>query len=353
MEEDVTVPEIVSWETTYACPLRCIHCFTDSGRRPARQAPLAVMRRIAERIAAARPRTVELAGGEPLLVDGILEIAGYLASRGIEVGLFTSGFGLDEALADEVARVFHRVHVSVDAGTAELHDRVRGRSSSFAAATAALERLAAAKRSGRARDGFAFGIDATLLRSTLASADELCAEVAHRFDGLAFVALAPAVPSGLASRAGVAEHELLDFDETACFRDADTVRRWERMLPAGVQLWASDNEALLMRPGTPPDHPVMNLMSLESDGAVRALPMYLGTVGNVLETDVAELWARAIARRSDEFVRAELARVATVRDWAAAARAIDRRFGAPPDLQRIDARKPFLVAPERHPSRPV
>jgi pyruvate-formate lyase-activating enzyme len=336
-------PEIVSWEVTYACPLRCFHCFTDSGRRPARQAPLEVMWRIAERIAEAHPRTVELAGGEPLLVEGILEIAGFLRSKGVEVGLFTSGFGVDAPLAEQIARVFNRVHVSVDAGTAELHDRVRGRQASFEAAMTALEQLSVAIRAGRARDGFAMGIDATLVRSTLASADTLCASVAHRFEGLSFVALAPAIPSGLASREGVAETELLDFHETARFRDPETVRRWEGMLPAGVQLWVSDNEALLMRPGTPADHPVMNLMSVQSDGAVRAMPPYVGTIGSILDTEVAELWARSIARRTDEFVQAELARVATVRDWAAAARAIDRRFAARSDLQRIDARKPFLA----------
>ena len=35
-----SLPSVVLWEITYACPLRCTHCYTESGRRPSRQLSL-------------------------------------------------------------------------------------------------------------------------------------------------------------------------------------------------------------------------------------------------------------------------------------------------------------------------
>ncbi|OLZ64220.1 hypothetical protein AV521_36125 [Streptomyces sp. IMTB 2501] len=54
------------WDTTYACPLRCSHCYNESGRRPARQLSPADMLRVAGALIDFGPRVVALSGADPL-----------------------------------------------------------------------------------------------------------------------------------------------------------------------------------------------------------------------------------------------------------------------------------------------
>ncbi|MGH1552365.1 radical SAM protein [Streptomyces sp. L7] len=87
-----STPESVIWDTTYACPLRCIHCYSESGRRPARQLGHEDMLRVTDAFISMGPRVVALAGGEPLLVKGIFEIADRLVRAGVKAVLYTGGW---------------------------------------------------------------------------------------------------------------------------------------------------------------------------------------------------------------------------------------------------------------------
>lgn len=79
----------VNWDLTYACPLRCEHCYSESGRRPSRQLGLAEQLRIAEQIIKMRPQSVQFSSREPLIVPGVFELAKHLVSRGVRVHLYT------------------------------------------------------------------------------------------------------------------------------------------------------------------------------------------------------------------------------------------------------------------------
>ncbi|MFD0891348.1 radical SAM protein, partial [Streptosporangium algeriense] len=72
-------PTDVIWDVTYACPLRCQHCYSESGRRPARQLDHDDMLTVAGAIASLRPTAMEFAGGEPLLVRGLFDVAARIA----------------------------------------------------------------------------------------------------------------------------------------------------------------------------------------------------------------------------------------------------------------------------------
>src|SRR5262245_27039594 len=125
------LPAFVNWDITYACPLRCSHCYSEAGRRPSRQLPLQEMLRLADVLVSLRPKCVAISGGEPLLVSGLREVVERLAAGRVTTGLYTSGFGVDEANAAWIGRLFSAVHVSVDGADAETHDFIRGRKGSF------------------------------------------------------------------------------------------------------------------------------------------------------------------------------------------------------------------------------
>ncbi|WP_424530278.1 radical SAM protein [Sphaerisporangium viridialbum] len=339
-------PTDVIWDVTYACPLRCSHCYSESGRRAARQLGHGEMLEVADAIVSLGPRSVEFAGGEPLLVKGIHEVAERIARAGIEVNLYTSGWTFTREMAGEITRAFSRITVSVDGATAEVHDRVRGRAGSFGRAMDTLAVLDAVSRRRVASGAptLEFGIDCAVIRSNLHQLEEFCSEIAPRFPGMSFLTFAAAVPSGLASRPGFGELELLINDQIRALTSPETERRLRAAAPASVSVRPSDNFVLMMHPMMVEDGSALPLMQIEPDGEVRAMPIYEGIVGNILKEDPALLWQRAVARWSDPFVVEALTPVRSMAQWAEATRRIDHHFGTDEVRARID-RRPAYTGP--------
>lgn len=309
----VSGPDDVVWDITYACPLRCIHCYSESGRRASRRLGRDALLRVADAIISLNPRSVALAGGEPLLVSNLFEVAERISRANIGVILYTSGWALDPALAERIVRTFYQVVVSVDGATAEVHDRIRRRAGSFDHAMNALSLPDEAV--GGAQEGRQpahFGIECVVTRSNFHQLERFCSEVAPRFPRMRFLSFGAAVPSGLASRASFAERELLSDAQVDLLRSRDLASRLQSLAPATVRVSASDNQVLQLRPDLVAQGRFAALMQVEPDGAVRAMPIYEGVVGN-LRTDPADLlWKRAVARWSDPFVQQALAGARTM-----------------------------------------
>ncbi|MEU1881045.1 radical SAM protein [Streptosporangium sp. NPDC020072] len=346
MDDILSGPTDVIWDVTYACPLRCAHCYSESGRRPARQLSHGEMLRVADAIVSLRPEAVEFGGGEPLLVREIFDVAEHIRRAGVQVNLYTGGWTLTARMAEQATRVFSRITVSVDGADAAVHDRIRGRAGSFDRAMNALALLddVSGRRVAEGADPVEFGIDCAVVRSNLHQTEEFCTAVLPRFPHVRFLNFGAAVPSGLASRADFAEHELLTNDQIRALTGAEHVERLVSAAPPSVRVSASDNVILQMRPAFVEQGFVIPLMQVEPDGKVRAMPIYEGTVGSLLTEEPAVLWRRAVARWSDPFVAEALSSARSMGDWAEATRRIDRHFGSQEVLLRID-RRPAYPAP--------
>jgi MoaA/NifB/PqqE/SkfB family radical SAM enzyme len=338
------LPSAVIWDLTYACPLRCTHCYSESGRRPSRQLPLEDALRVVDVIIAMRPRRVYLSGGEPLVVKGLRQIVEKLTTGGIPVEMNISGFGVDEESAAWISSLYSMVHVSVDGADAATHDFIRGVAGSFDNAMNALslfDRLAAQAREGGV-EPLCFGIAFAVVRSNFHHIERLSREIAPRFPHLASLSFGTAIPAGLASREGYADLELCTDEERAVLRDVGFRERVEALAPAVRKINIFD--ALGSEPhndGIAATKGFRNVMHIEPDGRVRAISQYEGIVGNVLEESPDLIWARARERQHDPFLVQELSRVRTMKDWAIAVRNIDRRFGSSVDLVRISTRKEY------------
>ena len=331
-------PLEVIWDITYACPLRCSHCYSASGRRPTRQLDHREMLRVADAIVAMKPFGVSIAGGEPLLVNGVFEIAERMSAAGTKVALFTGGWSLRPEMVEDIARHFFRVSVSVDGATAAVHDRIRGRRGSYDRAMNGLTMLDEAARERR----LSFGIDYVVVRSNFHQLDDLCTVVAPTFANLEFIAFGAVVPEGLASREGFAEHELLADSQVSQLGSHEFRERLRSLAPPSVQVTATDNLALQMRPDRIRRGVFFPALQIEPDGEVRAMPAYEGTVGNVLTDSPASLWRRAVERWHDPFVVDVLTPVRTMEQWAEATRKIDYHFGSAAVRALIDRRAEFV-----------
>ncbi|BFU45303.1 radical SAM protein [Krasilnikovia sp. MM14-A1004] len=333
-------PLEIIWDITYACPLRCVHCYSESGRRPARQLDLPDLLRVADALIAMRPLGISLAGGEPLLVPGLFDVVERFTAAGIKVALFTGGWSVSEELAEQLLRRFFRVSVSVDGATGAAHDRIRGRRGSFDRAMQTLARLDAAAASV---PGAVFGIDSVVVRSTVDELDEFCTRIAPRFPALSFLSFGAVVPEGLASRPGFAAHELLTEAQTRLMGSPEQAERLQELAPGTVHVTVTDNLSLQMHPEHIRSGKFFPAMQIEPDGAVRAMPAYEGTVGNILTDPPAELWRRSIDRWHHPYVVETLTPVRTMADWAEATRKIDYRFGSDAVRARLDRRPDFAV----------
>lgn len=348
-------PAEVIWDMTYACPLRCVHCYSESGRRPARQVKHEQMQAIADAILALGPDAVALAGGEPLVNKNVFDVAKRLKQAGIVVVLYTSAWSFQPWMTGRLQESFSRVAVSVDAATAGLHDRIRGRAGSYQRAMDALSLLdaAAADSVAAGRQPVPFGIDSVVMRCNFDGLEALCTTMAARFPRISLISLNAAAPAGLASTTGFADHELVTDEQAAALAGRKLRKRLAALVPASVRIETTDNRALLMSPGMIADGIVTNAMQIEPDGEVRAMPMYEGSVGNVLREPVWTLWERSVRRWTDTFLVQTLSQVTTMRDWAEACRKIDYHYGSDEVRARIDRRPVFVGLPQSVGTRPA
>jgi MoaA/NifB/PqqE/SkfB family radical SAM enzyme len=143
--DEYRAPLFFAWQLTNRCAARCITCCEDSGPDKAWQDELTRDEALdlARRIVRFGIPYVAFGGGEPLGVPHCWDIFELLADAGIALKLETDGSRIDASAADRLAALAVQcVQISVDGATAAIHDRVRP-GSSFAAAVAAIERVAA------------------------------------------------------------------------------------------------------------------------------------------------------------------------------------------------------------------
>jgi sulfatase maturation enzyme AslB (radical SAM superfamily) len=305
------------------------------------------MLRVADAIVSVRPETVALTGGEPLVVPEVFELARRFTAAGSRVYLYTGGWPMKPAMVDDLAESCHKVIVSVDGATAEVHDQVRGRAGSFERAMTALALLDQGARERRERGAkpLNFGLDCVVLRSSFAQLELFCTDIVPRFPEMTELVFGAVVPTGLASRTGFAEHELLTDEQMAQMRDDAFLDRLQALAPSSVRVFCQDNIELQMNPAQiAAKAESEQIMVVEPDGEVRAMTNYEGTVGNLLTEPVPVLWQRAIDRWTHPVVVDAMSDVDTMADWAVATRRIDYYFGSDDVRDRID-RRPEFTAP--------
>ncbi len=163
--ENLPMPTFVQLRVTNLCNLRCKMCGqwgdtgifrSQSGEDPTdgalerqriveligakRQLALSDYVRLLDEIAAWNP-IVSLFGGEPFLYPDILPLIAEIKRRGLTCTVITNGGRLEALAKDLVELGIDSIAVSID-GPPDVHDRIRGRSDSFAKAEAGIRAVA-------------------------------------------------------------------------------------------------------------------------------------------------------------------------------------------------------------------
>jgi AdoMet-dependent heme synthase len=138
---EISSPINIHWELTNVCNLHCLHCYQqDDGLRQ----PLPTsdsLFKIADRIVEAGAFELTLTGGEPLLVPQLEGLVRFFNANYIRPHITSNGMLVDDRAADWLSAVDMTFQVSIDGGSPEVHNAIRGSKLAFERATAGIRRL--------------------------------------------------------------------------------------------------------------------------------------------------------------------------------------------------------------------
>jgi len=173
MKAGLDAPICVTWELTYACNLRCIHCLSSSGRRDPRELSTVEAETVIDELERMQVFYVNIGGGEPTLRPDFWHLVDYSVAHGVGVKFSTNGSRIDATVARDLAATdYVDVQISIDGADAVTNDAVRGEGS-FRTAIAAMGHLRDAGFGG-------FKISVVMTRHNIAQLDRF-AGLAERF----------------------------------------------------------------------------------------------------------------------------------------------------------------------------
>jgi len=123
------IPFAITFETTYACNERCIHCYMDRNRP---SLSLSEIKRVLDEIAAVGCLFVSFTGGEFFTRSDALEIVEYAGKLHFVIDILSNGTLITENNADMFTQYpVRRVQISLYGATPKTHDSITRLSGSF------------------------------------------------------------------------------------------------------------------------------------------------------------------------------------------------------------------------------
>lgn len=165
--QGLDAPICLTWEMTYGCNLRCVHCLSSSGKARADELTTAEAKALLDEFAAMKVFYINVGGGEPMSRPDFFELMEYSVNHGIGVKFSTNGTLIDRTAADWICSTdYLDVQISLDGATPEVNDPVRG-TGSYKRARKAMELLA--------ERNFCFKINVVVTRDNFDQLDDMYA----------------------------------------------------------------------------------------------------------------------------------------------------------------------------------
>ncbi len=173
LQGGLSAPITVTWEITAACNIACVHCLSSSGQRRQRELTTAQSLALVDELAEMQVFQLHFGGGEPFMYYGIWDVLERCSQRGLVMCVSTNGTLITPERARRLTQ-FQPLYfqVSLDGGTSQTNDRIRGEGV-FQRALRGLELLAAEQHS--------LTVNSVLTRYSFAELDRLY-EIAASFD---------------------------------------------------------------------------------------------------------------------------------------------------------------------------
>jgi radical SAM protein with 4Fe4S-binding SPASM domain len=293
------LPVLSEIAVTYRCQNKCLFCYAGSpGRgRQATEMTTAEVEIIIDRIFDdAHCPTVSFTGGEPTLRDDLPELIAYAKGKGMRVNLITNGLRCADSAYVETLRAsgLDSAQVSLEGGTAALHDAIVRHPGAFDLSSRAVHALRAAGIHTHTNTTICGSNRNHLLQLVDYIADELHSE---------YFSMNVMIRTGTALRH---DEEEITYTEVGPLIEQVQQRGKEK----GVRLvWYSPVPYCLFNPvthglGSKSCACVDGLLSVAPDGELLPCSSFERGIGNLLRRPFADLWFSAQARywREKRFV---------------------------------------------------
>lgn len=139
-------PEGVTFELTYSCNLRCVHCYNPTHRALPHELTTGEVCALLNQIADLGVLTVTFTGGEPSVRPDIGDILRHARRQGLMIHLMTNATRITTSFTDLLREVgVSQVNVSIYGATEAVYERMTGVPGSYRQFRQGLLNLAAAK----------------------------------------------------------------------------------------------------------------------------------------------------------------------------------------------------------------
>jgi len=125
-------PFQVVWDVTYACNLKCKHCYATAGKIWKDELTTKEAKYAIDVFDKTGVTILAFSGGEPLVRPDIFELTKYAADKGMYVAVATNGTLITKEKAREMKKAgIQFVQISLDGADAKTHDSFRGINGAF------------------------------------------------------------------------------------------------------------------------------------------------------------------------------------------------------------------------------
>ncbi len=119
-------PFLIVWDITYACNLRCKHCYSTAGKPWRDELNTEEALKAVDILADAGVTAIAFSGGEPLIRKDFFDIASYASKKGMFVAVATNGTMITKEVAKKLKESgVGFVQISID-GKEGTHEKFRG-----------------------------------------------------------------------------------------------------------------------------------------------------------------------------------------------------------------------------------
>jgi radical SAM protein with 4Fe4S-binding SPASM domain len=299
----LSAPNRVTFEITRRCNLDCEHCIRAAGDPLPNELSTEAVRDALTTFDEMGVFEVSITGGEPLLRPDIFEILAHLARLDLDFRLLTTGYYIDEPMAERLATAgVERVQISLD-GLPETHNEFRRDTEAFQRSAAAIEHLE--------QEGVDVQVSSVVTQKTFRDIPDLvdrCAELgADAFKILALQPFGRAVETGLEDLTEEQYSWLLDkLDEKQQYHDEMSISRGARFKPERLE---RERKRISETESNIPQHERLSTCPggisecfVESTGDVYPCELLSDDLfgadhraGNVAETSFSDIWEHATA----------------------------------------------------------
>jgi len=120
-------PFLIVWDITYACNLKCKHCYANAGKRLSDELTTKEAKHVIDKLDKVSVPILAFSGGEPLVRKDIFQLTKYAHDKGIYISIATNGTLITKEKAKKMKKAgVGFVQISLDGASPKTHDSFRG-----------------------------------------------------------------------------------------------------------------------------------------------------------------------------------------------------------------------------------